>query len=80
MKGAVDSSIVLSSESNDITHLAEIRDIPLSDQQSAGDGSNLKQLSKPLFVDIGLVGIVQSSFPARFRWQTQNVSQERGER
>ena len=67
MKDAVDSSIVLSSQSDDITHLIEIRDIPLSNQQSTRNGSNFKQLSNPLFVGIGLVGVVQSGFPVSLR-------------
>src|SRR5258708_20184185 len=69
MKDAVDSSIVLSSQGNDITHLIEIRNIPLSNQQSTRDGSNIKKLSNPLFVGLGLVGVVQSCFPVRFERQ-----------
>src|SRR5260370_37506359 len=73
MKDAVDSSIVLSSQGNDITHLIEIRNIPLSNQQSTRDGSNIKKLSNPLFVGLGLVGVVQSCFPVRFERQRRTA-------
>ena len=79
MKDAVDFSIVLSSLGNDIAHLFEIRDIRLSNQQSTRDGSNLKQLSNPLFVGIRLLGVVQSGLPFSLRAAAWNGSRERAE-
>ena len=42
MKDAVDFSKVLSRPDDDITHLIEIRDIPLSNKESTRNGPNLK--------------------------------------